>query len=227
MRGLMTAVERTSRRPRAPLRAGAGRRGGGALPAPRHRDLLPEGGLGDPRPGHAGGSVRARVHAGHRRAVSRDARDVGAAGGALRHPDRGRARHAAGPPLGALDRELLRSAQGQAAARHARRRRRLDVGPAPRAVHVTGRHAEAGVGPQARPVEAQPAGRLGRARRVALHHGQRRAVPPAARSRLRVDRLLAVHAGRRWARRAAGPGTPRTNAAFTSPPRLSVHIWTR
>ena len=38
------------------------------------------------------------------------------------------------------------------------------------------RHAQAQVGPQARAVEAAPAGRLDRARRVALHRGQRRAL---------------------------------------------------
>ena len=59
-------------------------------------------------------------------------------------------------------------------------------------------HPEARLGRKARPVEGRPARRLDREGRLALHRRARRAVQPAARPRLRVDRLRALH--------EAGPG---------------------
>ena len=68
------------------------------------------------------------------------------------------------------------------------------------------RRAGRGLGPQVRPGEDQPALELDRARCLGVHRHAQRAVQPAARSGLSVDRLLAVHAGGGGGRgRAGGP----------------------
>ena len=54
-------------------------------------------------------------------------------------------------------------------------------------------HGQARLGHQARPLEGQPARRLERGRRLELHRRARPAVQPAARPRLLVDRLHALH----------------------------------
>ena len=68
--------------------------------------------------------------------------------------------------------------------------------------------------------------RLERARLLALHPSQRHPVQRAARSRLPVDRLHALHARRSAAARthapAAGPAAARPSAACTSPD-LTAH----
>ena len=86
----------------------------------------------------------------------------------------------------------------------AERARRLDHGHAARAVADALGHRRGRLGRQARAVEVQPAGGLDRARRVGLHRRSRAALQPAARRRVRLDRLHALHAagsGRegRWA----------------------------
>ena len=60
-------------------------------------------------------------------------------------------------------------------------------------------HAEAGRGQRAsRQAQVRPARRLEREGRLALHRRERRALPPVARPRLRLDRLHPLHlAGRR------------------------------
>ena len=63
-------------------------------------------------------------------------------------------------------------------------------------------HAQAGLGRQARAVEGQPAGRLDGGGRVGLHPPPRPSVQPAARARLRLDRLHPLHQARR---RPRGP----------------------
>ena len=96
-------------------------------------------------------------------------------------------------------------------------RRRLGRRPAPRPVARARGHAEAALGRQARAVEGQPARGLDRARGLGLHLRARHPLQPAARPRLRVDRLRAVHRAGRRAARAAGPAPTRSNAACTRP----------
>ena len=63
-----------------------------------------------------------------------------------------------------------------------------------------------GAGPEVRPGEDQPALELDAARRLGVHRDAQGAVQPAARPGICLDRLLAVHAGRRPRRgRAGGP----------------------
>ena len=64
--------------------------------------------------------------------------------------------------------------------------------------------AQARVGRQARAVEGQPAGRLERGRRLALHRRARRALQPAARPGLLVDRLHPLHDAGHRPRRPLG-----------------------
>ena len=99
------------------------------------------------------------------------------------------------------------------------------TGPAPRAgAHARGRR-QARMGRAPRPVEVQSAGRLERPGRVALHLGARPALQPAARPRLRVDRMRAVHEpGLRPRGPLGGAGQDRVRPArrgVTPPP------WTR
>ena len=67
--------------------------------------------------------------------------------------------------------------------------------------------------------KANPLADWTEAGRLALHRRARRALQPAARPRLRVDRLHALHQAGRRARRAAGPAPPRPSAACTAAAR--------
>ena len=65
-------------------------------------------------------------------------------------------------------------------------------------------HAQARLGPQARALEGQPAGRLDRGGRLALHRRARRPLQPAARPGLFLDRLHPLHPAGRGARGPLG-----------------------
>ena len=86
----------------------------------------------------------------------------------------------------------------------AERARRLDHRHAARAVADALGHRRGRLGRQARAVEVQPARGLDRARRVGLHRRSRPALEPAARPRVRLDRLRALHGGRERARGSLG-----------------------
>ena len=88
---------------------------------------------------------------------------------------------------------LLRDPQGRAARPRARRQARLDHRPAPRAVGRPRRARRARVRRRARPGEIQPARRLDRSRGVGLPARAPRALQPALRPGLPLDRLRAVH----------------------------------
>ncbi len=83
-------------------------------------------------------------------------------------------------------------------------------------------HPQARLGRQARALEGQPARRLDRGGRLALHRRPRPPVQRAARSRLRLDRLHPLHAPRHRAATGAGPARARSSAACT--PKLRT--WT-
>ena len=106
--------------------------------------------------------------------------------------------------VGARSRRLLRDPQGRPPQPRARGHGRVDLRPAARPVAVAREHAQAGVGRQARAVEGEPARRLERGRRVAPHRRARRAVQPAARPGLLLDRLHALHEAGHRARRPLG-----------------------
>ena len=84
------------------------------------------------------------------------------------------------------------------------RARRVDHRHAARAVADALGHRGDRLGRQARAVEVQPAGGLDRARRVVVHRRSRAALPPAARRRVRLDRLHALHAARERSRGSLG-----------------------
>ena len=85
------------------------------------------------------------------------------------------------------------------------RRRRLDHRHPPRAgADARWRRRKFERDEQRRDLEAQPARRLEREGPLALHLRARSALPSAARSGLRLDRLCAVHAAGRGARRSVG-----------------------
>ena len=106
------------------------------------------------------------------------------------------------PAVGARARPLLRPAQGPPARARARGRRRLDLRRPARPVAEPRRHGQARLGRAPRALEGEPAGRLDREGRLGLHLRARPAVQPAARPRLRLDRLHALHQARRRPRRA-------------------------
>ena len=106
-------------------------------------------------------------------------------------------------PRRAVDRgELLRRGEGRRARARADRRRRLDHRHPPRAGADTGGAGQARARRAPRDLEGQPARRLEREGPLDLHLRARPALPSAARSGLRLDRLRAVHAARR---RPRGP----------------------
>ena len=123
--------------------------------------------------------------------------------------------------LGARPRPLLRPAQGRAARAGDPRRRRLADGHPPRPDLARAPRAPKLVldaAPRRR--QGAAAGRLERARLLALHLPERHSVQRAARPRVPLDRLHAVHARRpgatRTRARAAGPAAASPSAACTS-----------
>src|SRR5918992_2436750 len=132
---------------------------------------------------------------------------------------RGRRVRRVAPRRGAVDGgALLQRAEGRGGQAGARRRRRVDHRPATGARAVARGDGQAALGRQERSVEGEPARRLDRARRLALHRPSRRPVQRAARPRLRVDRVRPLH--------AAGPGTRgalgRDRQDRVRPPRMSL-----
>ena len=128
------------------------------------------------------------------------------------------ARQAADPrrrALGAQARPLLRDPQGRAARPRARRPRRLDHRPPPRPVADPRQRAEGRLGRGARALEGEPARRLGRPALLGLHPRARPALQRAARPRLRLDRLHALHAAGRRPRGPLGRRPTRPSAACT------------
>ena len=78
-----------------------------------------------------------------------------------------------------------------------------------------GERTEGRLGRSARALEGKPARRLGRRALLGLHPRARAALQRAARPRLRLDRLHALHQAGRRARGALGQGSTRPSAACT------------
>ena len=108
---------------------------------------------------------------------------------------------------------LLRHTQGGAAQAGAVAGRRLDHRGAAGAVDHPPANAQAAMGRQARALEGQPARRLERARRLALHLQARRPLQQPPRPRLRLDRLYLLHLPRRFPRGPLG-GTGKTECGL-------------
>ena len=184
------------------------------LPRPRlARLLLPEGGVGAARHAARARPEGARLRARHARALPRDLRRLARGRAPLRHEGRGLrgpvARTAGrGARRRAVEEQpdaLLLDPQGRAA-RRARSPTSTAGSPACAATsrrRARTRRRSAGTRPRA--LEGEPARRLGRRALLGLHPRARPALQPAARPRLLLDRLHALHAAGRRAARAAGP----------------------
>src|SRR5699024_2358349 len=164
------------------------------------------GRAGDDRAARAG---RRRAVPGHRIPLLGDHRRAGRAGGHA-GPERGgraqpreplRARGGTRPPpVRVRPRDVLPPTQGRAARRRALRLRGLDHRPASRGHRPPRRRRDRGVGLQALDDQDQPTGGLDARAGPRLRGRARLPAQPAARRRLPVDRLRAVHATRRGRR---------------------------
>ncbi len=197
------AARASARCDRAPRRLARGdrRRGRGAPRRPsRPAVLVPEGGVGAGRRGHPAGPRNPGRHDRHRGPLPGDPPDLEGVRGPLRRARRGAGRD------GPVDRAraLLHAGEGRGARARARGRGGLDHRHPPRAVRDARERAARRARRGAGRLEVQPARRLDRSGPLAAHRRPGAAVPPAARSRLRLDRLRAVHAARRGPRRPLG-----------------------
>ena len=153
---------------------------------------------------------RARLRARHARALPRDVRRLARGRAPLRHEGRG----LRGPIARAAGRGPRRRALGAqpdlcCAIRKVEPLGRaldgldaLDHRPAARPVADARRRAQGRLGRGPRALEGEPARRLGRPALLGLHPRARAALQRAARPRLRLDRLHALHEARR---RPRGP----------------------
>ena len=184
-----------------------GDRAGGALLRARHRACCSR------RPTTRGGASRSAT--GSRSTRYAGERIDGPVGNATRTPAAGCARSA--PLERALERPPTPGSPACGATRRAAR----------------AEHAEARLGHGARQVEGGAAGRLDREGRLALHRRARRPLQPAARPRLRVDRLHPLHRPRRRPRGPLGrhrpdrvrpppPGADHMSAPTAAPTHLQV-----
>ena len=200
---------------RGPPRVGAR-----ALPSPaRDQRGRRRGRDGAGRHGVAAEPRGARLHARYGTAPRRDLRPVRTGARALRDR-RGVRVPGDGGGLGDGDRSrpepdvrerrpasaVLRDPQGGAAEAQARDARRVGRGAPPGAVAEPAEHREGGAGPgPRRDREAEPGGRLDARPDLGVRARARRPVPRALRPGVHVDRLRAVHPGRR-ARRVGARG---------------------